>query len=203
MFVVLYKDTDLGEVDFKFKGFLQNDIDDLFVVNSLKNLGWDKANVKLYKFDKVKFKKFMKWNEYPDNDLVCRFDSATLKMNKHRIATHFKAYENHLHIQDALVAWRINYFTQAQIDDYLFIDGIYQAWLLGDKTVAPDYQGKIMPASFFGLVPELDTQEVSNIEEFDLGVLVDVDAKILDEDAKIKVIMDARAAKLAAQTVGA
>lgn len=197
MFVVLYKDLDMGDIDFKFKGFLQNDIDDLFIVNSLKNLDWDKLNAKLYQYDKIKFKKFMKWNESADINLVSRFDKVSLKINKHRISTQFSAFEGQLKIEDADVAWRINYFTQVQIDDYIFIDEIYQTWLLSDKSVAPDYQGKVLPETYFGLVPELDTQEVSNIEEFDIGVLVDLDAKILDEEAKIQVIMDERAAKIA------
>lgn len=178
MFSVFHKEN--GES--KFKTILLNGEKDIFVKNSLISMGWVKEDIVSYFYSSDKMIDFKNWlnDENKINEL--RVDPVSFDLQK-IIKTKQKVIKQEISFEDVKA---LTFYTQQEIDDFLENEAIDAQWILDnpnvDENTLPPVYLKDWPIHQFKDVVVPESFEILDTIE---GVLVDVSARIILEDAAI------------------
>lgn len=174
MFSVFHKE----DGQFKFRGVLANKKDDVFVAGSLKTMGWNKADVKLYCYDDVpECEEFFKHFASRDKkEVLFAYEDGKLEMCKVTVEK-AETYGNVSYDNPAAIdIYTPEQITQLQenkeaIDTYIAANP--------EATEIPDGIKPHAIEEYVGIyVSQKEQREVIKTIQ---GILVDIDAKIATE----------------------
>ena len=189
MFAIFYKDTEIGETEHRFRSLMINKLTDIFVINSLNAMGWDKTNIKAYYYPASEA--YLKFHQNPDENAQVWVNPDTFELEKIYVTK--KAVKEFI-LMDYTHAEASNYYSQAAIDDWTHNALILEEWLTDNSDgnggiianpvpPEPDYNGVAWP---FLKTFEVETEP----EEYEIissipGQLIDIDARIALEEQAI------------------
>lgn len=181
MFAVFYKNIELGEVVHTFKTFLYNKDTDIFITKAIQKTKWNKDNLKVFVFNEVLFDKFMQWQDSYN-------ETQKLFVDQNGLISKIKITSPRTYLMGTLEfshPQAVNFYSEAEMTAYNHNQPIQEQWEIDnpnadETTPLPNFLGVEWPEtnSFNGVV---NSEEVLDVVETLQGVLVDIDAKIIEE----------------------